>query len=153
VLLQLAGERVRGDVAVAQHDDGADDGAALGIGRRHHRRLGDRLVRREGGLDLERADPVARGDDHVVEAALEVQVAVLVAPHPVPRRHGPPAARSTASGSPRKRRKNVGTVDGSTTSSPSATSSDTPGSARPIEPGRAGVSRGIPVSCPVSVCP
>ena len=38
-----------------------------------HRRVLD-----AGGLDLERADPVAGRDDHVVRAPLEVQVPVLV---------------------------------------------------------------------------
>ena len=42
-------------------------------------------MRDERRLDLERPDPVARGDDHVVGAPLEVQVAVLVLMHPVAR--------------------------------------------------------------------
>ena len=65
-------------VAVAQHDHRAHDGAALRVGRRDHRRLGHRRVLDQRRLDLERPDPVAGGDDHVVGAALEVQVAVVV---------------------------------------------------------------------------
>ena len=67
-----------GFVAVSEDDDGADDRAALVVGRGDHGGLGDRLVGDQRGLDLERADPVAGGDDHVVGAALEVQPAVFV---------------------------------------------------------------------------
>jgi hypothetical protein len=47
-------------------------------------------MRDEGGLDLEGPDPVARGDDDVVVAALEPEVAVLVFADLVPGR--PPLA-------------------------------------------------------------
>src|SRR5215217_6581998 len=78
VLLQLAHQFLRRRVVLAQHDDRAHDAAALLVGRCHHGRLGDRGVIREHGLDLERADPVAGRDDHVVRPTLEVQEAVVV---------------------------------------------------------------------------
>ena len=65
-------------MAVAQDDDGAHDGAALVVGRGDDGGLGHRGVRDQRRLDLERADPVAGGDDHVVGAALEEQEAVVV---------------------------------------------------------------------------
>ena len=91
----------RGRVAVAQHDDRAHDRAALLVGRGDHRGLGHGRVGDERGLDLERADPVAGGDDHVVGAALEVQVAVLVActRSPVARCRHAAVATSSAAGS------------------------------------------------------
>ena len=46
-------------MAVAQDDDGADDRAALVVGRGDRRGLGDGGVGDERGLDLERPDPVA----------------------------------------------------------------------------------------------
>ena len=65
-------------MAVAQDDDGAHDRAALVVGRGDDRGLGHGGVLDERRLDLERADPVAGGDDHVVGAALEEQEAVVV---------------------------------------------------------------------------
>ena len=76
VVLQLGRQLVAGRESVPEHDHRADDRAALVVGRGDDRRLGDRLVRDERRLDLERADPVAGRDDQVVGAALEVQVAV-----------------------------------------------------------------------------
>ena len=76
MVLQRAGEGVGGGEAVAQDDDRAHDRAALVVGRGDDRGLGDRLVRDERRLDLERPDPVAGGDDDVVGAALEEEVAV-----------------------------------------------------------------------------
>src|SRR4051794_2876618 len=78
VVLELGGQRLGGRDAVAQHDDRAHDAAALLVGRGDDRRLRHRGVGNQRGLDLERADAVAGGDDHVVEAALEVEVAVVV---------------------------------------------------------------------------
>ncbi len=78
VLLQLARELGRGGVAVAQHDDRAHDRAALLVGRGDGGGLGHGRVGDERGLDLERPDPVAGRDDHVVVAALEAQPAVVV---------------------------------------------------------------------------
>src|SRR3954468_9414232 len=59
VFLQLSRQRFGGSVAIAQHHDRANHLAAHLVGRRHRRRLGYRGVRHEGGLDFERADPVA----------------------------------------------------------------------------------------------
>ena len=87
------GELGEGVVAVAQHDDGPHDRAALLVGRRDGRGLGHRRVGDERGLDLERADPVAGGDDHVVAAALEVEPAVLVCADAVA---GPPRLAGAA---------------------------------------------------------
>ena len=61
-----------GRVPVAQHDHRAHDRAALLVGGGHHGGLGHRRMRDQRRLDLERADAVAGGDDHVVGAALEV---------------------------------------------------------------------------------
>ena len=82
-------------MAVAQHDDRADDRAALGVRRGDRGGLGDRGVRHERRLDLERPDPVPGADDHVVGAALEVQVPVLVLADAVA---GAPGAAVTAVG-------------------------------------------------------
>jgi len=50
--------------------------APRGLG--HDGGLGDALVFAERTLDLERADPVARGEDNVVSTPLEPEVAVFV---------------------------------------------------------------------------
>ena len=55
-----------------------DDVPALGVRRRDDRALGDQRVLEQRGLDLEAGDVVARGDDHVVGARLEPEVAVGV---------------------------------------------------------------------------
>src|SRR5436309_16055613 len=47
-------------------------------------RLRDLRMAHERGLDLHRADPVARDIDHVVDAAHEPEIAVLVDPRTVP---------------------------------------------------------------------
>ena len=97
VLLELGGELRAGREPVAQDDHRPHDGAALLVGRGDDRRLGHRLVRDERRLDLERADPVAGRDDHVVGAPDEVQVAVLVpldAVAGVPRRRRVPGSPS-----------------------------------------------------------
>ena len=70
-------------MAVAQHDDRPHDRAALLVGRGDRCGLGHGRVGHERRLDLERADPVAGGDDHVVRAALEPEVAVGVLPDTV----------------------------------------------------------------------
>ena len=134
--------------AVAQHDDGAHDRAALLVGRRDGRGLGDGRVGDERRLDLERADAIAGGDDHVVVAPLEAQPAVLVLLDQVAR--APGAAVAAVIDLPRavlaaphvlaevaeEERRHASR--GSSISSPSLTSSPTPGSGLPIEPGRAG---------------
>ena len=65
-------------VALGDHDERLDDVALDLVGRRDRRRLADRRVLEARRLDLERADPVAGGDDHVVGAAGVPDVAVLV---------------------------------------------------------------------------
>src|SRR4051794_32426109 len=89
VLLELPRELL-GGLAVAEDDDRPDDGAALGVRRRHRRRLGDAGVGDERRLDLEWADPVAGGQDQVVAAPLVEEVAVVVGANGVARR--PPLA-------------------------------------------------------------
>src|SRR5262249_61144579 len=54
------------------------------VGARHHGRFEDGRVLEESALDLEGPDPVPRGDDDVVGAADEPEIAVLVAPGAVP---------------------------------------------------------------------
>ena len=77
MLLQLAGQLLAG-LAVAGDDDRPHDGAALGVGRGDRGGLGDGGVGEQRRLDLEGPDPVAGGEDDVVVAALEEEVAVLV---------------------------------------------------------------------------
>src|SRR5512132_386658 len=67
--LELAGQLVAGLGAGDQPDERLDHVAALGVGAGHHRRLGHRRVLQQGALDLERPDPVAGRDDHVVGPA------------------------------------------------------------------------------------
>src|SRR5215212_3458731 len=78
VLLDLARERVAWLVSLAQDDDRTHDAAPFLVGMGDDRRLGYGGVLDDRRLDLERPDAVAGGDDHVVGAALEVQVAVIV---------------------------------------------------------------------------
>ena len=66
---------------------------------RRRRRLGHRRVGDQRRLDLEGPDPVAGGDDHVVGAALEVEVAVVVGVRPG--RRCARAGRGRRRGSPR----------------------------------------------------
>ena len=66
-------------VAGREHDERLDDVAAHFVRRRHDRRIGDRGMPDEAVLDLRRSDPVARGLEHVVGAALVPEVAVGVA--------------------------------------------------------------------------
>ena len=83
MLLQLPGQVVAGLGTVAQDDDGAHRLAANLVGGRDRGGLGDGGVGEQRRLDLEGPDPVAGGDDHVVAAALEPEVAVLVLGHAV----------------------------------------------------------------------
>src|SRR5918992_4896828 len=78
VPLELADQLLTRLGAGDQPDEGLDDVAALGVGAGHHRRLGHRRVLQQGALDLERPDPVAGRDDHVVGPARVPDVAVLV---------------------------------------------------------------------------
>jgi hypothetical protein len=76
--LDLVGQLVGGLVALGEDDERLDDVAAALVGRGDRGRLAHRRVLDAGGLDLERPDPVAGGDDHVVGAARVPVVAVLV---------------------------------------------------------------------------
>src|SRR5437879_4329828 len=78
VLLQLAGERLRRKVPGRQHHERLDDLAAERVRLADDGRLGDRGVLDQGGFDLEWPDPVRRTVDHVVGAAHEPEVAVVV---------------------------------------------------------------------------
>src|SRR5690606_35409323 len=61
------------------------DALALDVVREaDDRRLGDRVERDEGTLDVGGAEPVARDVEHVVDAAGDPVVAVRVAPAAVP---------------------------------------------------------------------
>ena len=66
-----------------QDDERLDDLAAVEIGDADDCALGDRGMLEQRALHLERADPVRGRDDHVVGAADEPQVPVLVAHRPV----------------------------------------------------------------------
>ena len=72
-------ELLRGDLAL--DDDVGDDAVAEPVvGRADDRDLPDGRVARDDVLDLERVHVLAAGDDHVVEPAVEPEVAVLVEP-------------------------------------------------------------------------
>ena len=62
-----------------ERDEGLHDLARHRVGHADHAGLGDGRVLHERALHLERADEVARGLDHVVGAADEPEVAVVVA--------------------------------------------------------------------------
>src|SRR3954451_2509821 len=78
VALDLLRQLVARLRAGGEDDERLDHVPAPLVRRRDRRGLGDRRVLEAGGLDLERADPVARRDDHVVGPALVPDVAVLV---------------------------------------------------------------------------
>ena len=76
--LDLGGELVGRQDAVDEDDERLDDVAAELVGRRDGGRFPHRRVLEACRFDLERADPVAGGDDHVVGASDVPVVAVLV---------------------------------------------------------------------------
>ena len=121
--------------------------AALVVGGGNDGGLGHRRVLDQRRFDLEGADPVAGGDDHVVGAALEEEGAVVVLRDAVA---SPPwaarrlVAQVAAEGSDRRRVEHELAV---------STQASMPGSGRPMEPGMASRPIGIPVICPVSVWP
>src|SRR5262245_48214965 len=78
VLLQLASKRVRGRVPRRQYDERLDDLPAERVRLADDGRLGHRGVLDQRRLDLERPDPVRRAVDHVVGAAHEPEIAVVV---------------------------------------------------------------------------
>ena len=59
-------------------DEGGDDPAPALVGQPDDRDLRHRLVQRQAAFDLDRRDILATGDDHVVDAAGDEQVAVGV---------------------------------------------------------------------------
>src|SRR3954462_2824060 len=65
-------------VALGEDDERLDDVAAHLVGRGDRRRLLDRRMLEARRLHLERADPVAGGDDHVVGPPRVPDVAVLL---------------------------------------------------------------------------
>src|SRR5262249_26173917 len=67
--LDVVGEMVARLVAVGEHDERLDDGAAQLVRRGDDGSLLDGGMLEADGLDLERADPVAGRDDHVVGTA------------------------------------------------------------------------------------
>src|SRR5712691_9605806 len=79
VVLQGPHQRIPRRVAGTQDDEGLHDLAAYRVGARHHGRLEDGGVLEERALDLEGPDAIASGDDDVVRAADEPEIAVLVA--------------------------------------------------------------------------
>ena len=82
VLLQLARERGRRREPSRDHDR-AHDAPRSASGAATTAASATAGCADERRLHLERPDPVSGGDDHVVGAALEVQVALLVGAHPV----------------------------------------------------------------------
>src|SRR5207249_4452715 len=85
VFLQLLLEGVRPRLPFLE-DDISDEGLPFDRMRLpDDRGLRDLAMAHEGGLHLHRTDPVARDVDHVVDAAHEPEVVVLVHAGPVPR--------------------------------------------------------------------
>src|SRR5262245_42423192 len=78
VLLQLAGERIGRRMPGRQHDECLDDLPAGRVRLADDGGLSDGGVLDQCGLDLERPDPVRRAVDHVVGAADEPEVPVVV---------------------------------------------------------------------------
>src|SRR3954449_7908514 len=97
--LDLVDELVRALLALGEHDEGLDDVPAALVGRGDRGRLRHAGVLEQDGLDLERADPVARRDDDVVGPALVPDVAVLV-DAPAGPGWGAPPARGLPPGPP-----------------------------------------------------
>src|SRR5262249_44137985 len=83
MLLARAHQLVARGVARLEHDEGLHHLAAHGVGAGDHGRLDHRVMLEQRALDLERADPVAGGDDHVVGAPDEPEIPVLVARRPI----------------------------------------------------------------------
>src|SRR5207249_2543407 len=79
MILQGTHQLVPGRVPGTQGDERLHDLAPDWVGARHHGRLEDSGVLEERALDLEGPDTIARGDDDVVRAADEPEIAVLVA--------------------------------------------------------------------------
>src|SRR4051794_14650864 len=76
--LDLLSELVRGLVVGREHDECLDDVPAQLVRRGDCRGFPDRRVLETDGLDLERADAVTGGDDHVVGATLVPDVSVFI---------------------------------------------------------------------------
>ena len=148
VLLQLAGQLLAG-LTVAGHDDRPHDGAALWVWCGDRGGFGDVGVREQRRLDLEGADPVAGGEDDVVVAALEVEIAVLVGADQVP---GRPPLAFEALAVEVAREEGGGGVDAELQLALDDPRS-IPGRGLPIDPGRTGSSARLPLMWPVSVCP
>ena len=83
MLAQFLGQRRRSQVLATEHDEGLDQFGALRVGFADHRRLDHRRVLDQCAFDIERADPVTRGSDHVVAATDEADAAVRVQLHRV----------------------------------------------------------------------
>ena len=137
-------ELVRRLVAVGEHDERLDDVAAQLVGRRDDRGLAHRRMLEARRLDLERADPVAGRDDHVVGAADVPVVAVLVLR---PRR--PSCGTTRRRTSPRLPRRSA------SSRADSAGSSARAGRSRRARPARraARPRRGSARPSPASACP
>src|SRR6266540_6876399 len=76
--LDLLAELVRRLVVGREHDEGLHDVAAQLVRRGDRRRFAHPGVLEAHGLDLERADPVSRRDDHIVGPAFVPDVTVVV---------------------------------------------------------------------------
>jgi hypothetical protein len=59
-------------------DDGVDALAPVGVRKADDGALGDGGMEGDGVLDLSRIDVLATGDDHVLEAVDDVEVALIV---------------------------------------------------------------------------
>ena len=65
-----------GALALGQHDEGLGPLTPLLVGHADHRRLDDRRVRHDGLLHLDRRDVLATGDDDVLGAIAQLDIAV-----------------------------------------------------------------------------
>ena len=150
--------------------DEADDGLALQlVGPPDDRGLGDGRVRDERALDFRRAEPVAGDVEHVVDAAHDPEVSVLVAARAVAGEVACLCTRSSRSScSAPCRRRSSRSIDGhglrmtslppsfggTSLPSSSTTAASTPKNGSVAVPGLVGVAPGSGVIMwpPVSVC-
>ena len=77
MILKLS-DQVVARLGSVQNDDCPDHRSSLGIRGRDRGRLGHGGVGEQRRLDLERADPIAGGEDQVVTASLVDEVALLI---------------------------------------------------------------------------
>src|SRR5439155_17912706 len=79
MVLNLLSQVFGGNMLRSQLDERLDDAATSGIRARHDGRLQDRRMCEQSAFDLEWADAIAGGNDHVVATTDKPEVSLLVA--------------------------------------------------------------------------